>query len=422
MKNISIAALLFMLVLLPAHVYPADYVPGELIVRLGPEAGPGDLGALNRRFRADKVSLLRRLNAVVFRLGEYEDVLAAAEAYREHPDVKYAEPNFIAYAHAVFPDDPLFEDQWYLDRIGMPGVWTAYRGSPDIIVSVVDTGAESSHPDLAGRLVAGYNFVHDNLDTGDDNGHGTYIAGIIGAEADNGFGIAGINWDVSLMPVKSLDMFGAGAYSDVAAGIIFSADNGAAVINLSLGGKSPSFVLEEAVRYARDRGCVLVASTGNSNEGVVFYPAAYRGVIAVGASNEYDERASEEDWGAGSGSNYGPEIDLLAPGTAILSTFPGGGFAFGSGTSASAAVVSGVSAILLQANPDLRPGQVRWIINSTAENPGGEWDRFSGHGLLNAAAAVDASDIPPGPDMPDRWPFMKPPRDFFRWANPPVRH
>jgi thermitase len=414
------SAALFLIFVLPPCSSGAGYVPGEIVVGMNPGAEFEAVGALNRRFGAGRILRLHHLNAAVIRFGGDEDLQGVIDAYAGHPDVGYAEPNFTAQAQAVFPNDPYFDLQWHLERIGMPYVWNDYRGSPDVVVSVVDSGVESSHPDLAGMLAGGYNFVHDNPFPEDDNGHGTYIAGIIGAETNNGLGIAGVSWGVTLMPVKSLDNLGSGAYSDVAAGIVFSADNGAHVINLSLGGENRSFLLEEAVNYANRMGCVVVAATGNADEGAVFYPAAYRNVIAVGASNENDLRCGSEDWGPGSGSNYGPEIDLAAPGNNILSTFPGGGFASGSGTSAAAAVVSGAAAVLLSANPALIPGEIRWLMNSTAEVQEGGWNEYTGHGRFDAARAVDNIDLPPRPGLPGRWPFLKQPGEFFRWLNPPV--
>jgi thermitase len=422
MKIWKTAVLVFMVfLLLPLSiVYGRGYVPGEIIVRHIPGAEASVLGALKRRFGADRIIYLPPLEASIIKIDRGADVKRAAEACSVMSGVEYAEPNYIAEALAVFPDDAYFHLQWYLERIGMPEAWELYRGSPDVIVGVVDSGVESTHPDLAGKFTAGYNFVHDSGDTYDDNGHGTYIAGIIGAEANNGLGIAGINWHVRIMPIKSLDMFGAGAYSDVAAGIIFAADNGADVINLSLGGEQYSRLLEEAVNYARGKGCLLVAASGNTNSEKVFYPAAYKNVIAVAASNENDDRCGEEEWGPESGSNYGPEIEIAAPGNNILSTFIGGGFASGSGTSAAAAVVSGAAAVIIAADPALSPDEIRWIINSTADNHEDGWNSETGHGILYASRALDNLDLIPDLGLPRRWPFHKPPGEFFRWVNPPV--
>ncbi len=388
-------------------------VPGEIVVGLRQEAELNTLSGLNARFGAGKVSRIKALNAVVLRI-ETDEIDRVLDDYNKIVEVRYAEPNFIAFAQGVIPDDPYFDQQWYMDRINMPSAWTVSTGSAEIIVGVLDSGIRASHPELAGRVTEGYNFVHGNRDASDDNGHGTFIAGLIGARTNNGFGIAGINWDVSLMPVKVLDRFGAGAYSDVAAGMIFASDMGADVINLSLVGRNPSRLLEDAVNYASRAGSVIVASTGNSNRDSIYFPAAYRHVIAVGAANESDARCDESDWGPGSGSNYGPEIDLIAPGNNIISTSLTGGFAYGSGTSASTALVTGVAALLLSENTALLPGEIRWIINSSAYAPEDDWNPETGSGRLDAGRAFKVIALPLEPFPARRWPFFKPPGDFFR--------
>ncbi len=395
----------------PLFICEGAFIRGEIAVGVKPGA---DLSELNNRYGALESGTLESINARIIRFGPGYDAAEAAAAYAGHPDVLYAELNFTAEAQAVIPKVPYFDYQWYLRDIFMPGAWRHYRGSADIIVAVLDSGIESAHPELEERLVEGYNFIDGRVDAEDDNGHGTYIAGLIGARADNGLGIAGVNWDVRLMPVKVLDIFGVGAYSEVAAGIIFAAENGARVINLSLGGAEFSFLLQDAVNYAAGLGCVLVASTGNSDRREVFYPAAYENVIAVGAGNESGRRCSQEDWGPGAGSNYGPGIDLIAPGNNILSLYTGGGYAYFHGTSASAALVSGAAAVLLSAKNDMSAAELRLLVNSTAGDEGGAWDEETGYGGLNVEKAIAASGAPLAPDLPAGWFFLRPPGWFWR--------
>ena len=179
-----------------------------------------------------------------------------------------------------------------------------------MIIAVVDTGVALNHEDLVNKVVSGYDFVHDQIDAADDNGHGTLVASIAAADSNNSVGGTGVSWMSKIMPVKSFDSSGSGSYLTIAAGIRFAADHGARIINLSFGGASDSFILRDACHYAFERDCVLVAATGNDS-GDVLFPASYdEYCIAVGASDARDLIAS---W-----SNYGPQVDVVAPGVYIF--------------------------------------------------------------------------------------------------------
>jgi serine protease len=260
-----------------------------------------------------------------------------------------------------------------------------------------------THPDLAGNLVAGYDFVNDDADPMDDNGHGTHVAGIAAAVTDNGTGVAGVSWGAQIMPVKVLNAGAGGTFDDVAQGIIWAVDNGAQVINLSLGGTTNSPVLQSAIAYAYSQGVVVVAAAGNSNSAVL-YPAAYDPVIAVAASDASDNRAGF--------SNYGPEVDVTAPGVNINSTALGGGYENRSGTSMAAAFVTGEVALLLSINDGLTPDEVAYIVESTALDIGAPGvDDFTGHGLIQVDAALASVAPPPVVDNPTKEPAKeKPPK------------
>jgi subtilisin family serine protease len=226
----------------------------------------------------------------------------------------------------------------------------------------------------------------EDADVRDDYGHGTHVAGIAGAATNNGVGIAGIAWGAQVMPVKVLDQYGNGWYSDIAAGIIYAADNGASVINLSLGGESDSQTLRAAVDYARNRGAVVVAATGNTG-GAVLYPAAYEPVLAVAATDANDQRASF--------SNYGPQVDLSAPGEGIYSTWcrpdPVSSLCLGnyyftkSGTSMAVPHVAGVAALVRSRWPDLSASAVISTLLETAQDVDEVgFDPFTGWGRVNA--------------------------------------
>ena len=226
-----------------------------------------------------------------------------------------------------------------------------------------------------------------NANVTDDFGHGTHVAGIAAAATNNGIGIAGISWGARVMPVKVLDQYGNGWYSDIADGIVYAADNGAKIINLSLGGAAASQTLCQAAAYAQQKGALLVAAAGNAGAAVL-YPAACDGVLAVAATDRSDQRASF--------SNYGPEVDLAAPGVDIYSTWPWlDGYFTKSGTSMAAPHVSGVAALVWSRWPEWTNMAVSRRITETAVDvDAAGWDPYTGWGRLDAAAALAPSGDP----------------------------
>jgi subtilisin family serine protease len=247
------------------------------------------------------------------------------------------------------------------------------------------------HPEFAGRVVAGYDFVNDDDQPDDDMGHGTHVAGIIAAALDNGQGVAGVCPNCRLMPVKVLNENNVGTWSQLTQGILFAVDNGARVINMSLGATIPSETLATAVQYAQDHSVLVVAAAGNNSSDAPFYPAALDGVIAVGATTNTGERWSR--------SNYGSYIDLVAPGALIYSTYFDlnnlyHGYTYMSGTSMAAPFVSGVAGLLLSANPTLTTQELTDAMISSAENLGAAgWDADFGNGRVNAFNALKSPDV-----------------------------
>lgn len=310
-------------------------------------------------------------------------------------------------------DDPMAELQWGLEAIHAGQAWERTMGSPDVIVAVVDTGVDLSHPDLRNRLVGGFSFVNEvsgasgepgddtitpvaNEGPIDDNGHGTHVAGIIAAQADNGEGIAGVAPNCRIMPVKVLAFNTRGFDGDVAAGIVYAVDHGARIVNMSLGGEGGSRTLERAVQYANAHGVLVVSAMGNDAEDParnygtnLNYPAAYSGVLAVAAL--------DPQGGVASYSNRGRWVGVAAPGSGILSTTPtyevydplAPGYDRLSGTSMATPFVSGVAALVMSAQPHLSGSDVKRILQATARDilfPG--FDFSTGSGLVDAFAAV----------------------------------
>ena len=400
------------------------YVPGEIIVKFKPAATAEIIALLNGEFHT---SILYTSQAAGFRrlkIPADKTVDEMVTIYKACPYVEYAEANYIAYALMV-PNDPLYPRQWHLNNatyggIGAEYAWDVSTGS-QVIVAVLDTGIAYENyyepsaewprcyeqaPDLAHTLfVPGYDFVNKDEHPNDDSnpGHGTHIAGIIAQTTNNQAGTAGIAFNACLMPVKVLDSSGTGTYADVADGIIWATDQGAHVINLSLGGSQPSATLENAVVYAFSNGVTIVAAAGNDGASALCYPAAYGGyVIAVGATR-YDQSVTYY-------SNYGASLDLVAPGGDLGVDQNGDGFGDGilqqtyektgwdkvswgycfmEGTSMAAAQVSAVAALLIAEGVATTPTQVAQALGSTAEDKGpAGWDPKYGWGIVDANAAV----------------------------------
>ena len=323
------------------------------------------------------------------------DNATVTEALEAADAVATVEPNLIRRATKV-PNDPQTATQrQYLDGLGIQTAWDVAKPGAEVVVAVLDTGVDLDHPDLRANLVAGYNAINPAVSPQDDNGHGTLVAGIIGAATNNATGVAGVAWNARIMPVKVLDADGSGTDADIAEGIIWAASHGADVINLSLGGPGGSAAIDDAVlnalglnwegSYVGPNDSVIVAAAGNEASSGIHYPAAAPGVIAVSGTDHGGQFA----WF----SNHGAWIDIAAPGIDITSTrlAPGPAAAYGSetGTSFSSPIVAGVAALVRERHPSWRWDRVQWEVIRTAADrgPAGHDDAY-GFGLVNAAAAL----------------------------------
>jgi len=313
-------------------------------------------------------------------------------AYKWHP--MYSEPHYMYLTNdavnentdgSLPPNDLLFSTyQWNLPAIETQQGWQLSKGSKDVIIAVVDTGVQATHPDLQGKLLTGYNAITNGSTPDDDVGHGTHVAGIIGALVNNSEGVAGISWYNRILPVKALDNSGAGTTYSVAEGIIWAADNGAKVINLSLGNYADSQFLHDAIKYAYDRDIVLVSAAGNDNTERPGYPAAYPEVMAVAATNAYGEKASF--------SNYGDYIDVTAPGESIASTYPDNQYAALSGTSMASPHVAALAGLVRSLNPELSNTEVMKLMTDNAIDLGtpGQ-DKYYGWGQVDIYKTLQAA-------------------------------
>ncbi len=308
------------------------------------------------------------------------------EALRRHKDVEYAEPDYTAEAVGT-ANDPYFTQgsEWHLAKIQAPSAWDVTTGATNIVIAVVDSGVRASHPDLAGKVLAGgYDFVANDTDPTDENGHGTAVSGTIAPASNNLLGVAGVAWANPILPVRVLDANGSGSYSAISNGIIYAADHGARIINMSLGGTSSSRTLQDAVTYAWNKQCVLIAAAGNNGNDIALYPAACPNVVAVSATDSSDVRPT---W-----SNYGSYVDVSAPGVDILTLYGTDQYAAWSGTSFSSPVTSGVVALMASANPNLTNVQLVDLLLKNSDDIGAAgYDVYYGNGRVNASRAVAAA-------------------------------
>ncbi|HEX7975713.1 MAG TPA: S8 family peptidase [Anaerolineales bacterium] len=380
-----------------------QYLPGSLIVGYRQNSGLRVLALPQAARVSDQTGGLQQLNAVVIDVpvGQEEQV---RQELLQNPDVLYVERNGIVRAFAITPDDPFWDRQYGPQMIHMPDAWEALASmtTSPVTLAIIDSGLDTSHPDFAGRLVPGYDFVEKDNTPQDACGHGTHVAGIAAATGNNGIGIAGINWTARIMPVRVLDENCGGSFANLANGILYAVDHGANVINLSLGSLSASNLVESAVFQAYSRGVTIVAAAGNQQNGnglpIIAYPAAYPWALAVGAVGKDRQRAGF--------SNYASEQDqrlVMAPGVDILSIIPGGNYQYMDGTSMATAHVSGAAALLAGLSQFNTPDKLFQAIYKTADSsigPRAGWDNETGYGLVQIDLALNFSQFEPPPPLP----------------------
>jgi len=323
-----------------------------------------------------------QLDSVVVSVTQ-DEADALEQSLSTNSDVLYIEPDSEIVSLDLLPNDPEVANQTYLDNINAFSGWNLNTGLSSTVIAIIDTGVDLDHPDLVGKLLQGIDLVDNTYNPQDDNGHGTQVAGIAAAESNNDLGIAGIDWNAMILPVKVLNSAGSGTYATAAEGIIWAVDHGSNIINLSFGGtkKDGSSVLQDAVNYAAAHNVLVVAASGNNSSDQILYPAAFNSVLAVGATDDQDQYATF--------SNYGPELGVSAPGVNIYSTALGGNYTIGSGTSFSAPQVSGLAAILCGIIPSCPIDQVKAaIINSSLDLGTPGWDPYYGSGLIQMDAAI----------------------------------
>ncbi|MBN2591231.1 MAG: S8 family serine peptidase [Sedimentisphaerales bacterium] len=339
---------------------------------------------------ATKESDLGRIFTIELDLQSGQTFEKALEAYKNNPDIEYAEPDYYVTIDST-PNDPVYYAQWSLSKIEAAKAWDIYTGNRNTIVAVIDTGVDYNHPDLLNNMwvnkaelngtegvdddkngyiddIHGYNFIYRNSDPIDDYGHGTHCAGVIAAEGNNNRDISGICWNASIMALKFIGSLGNGSVSDAVLAHYYAVEAGADVISNSWSLSEDSQALRDVINYANSQGVIVVAAAGNYNSSTVRYPAAFENVISVAATNTIDSR-----WYY---SSYGNWVDIAAPGMNILSLLANGTITgtpyndyitYLSGTSTACPHIAGACALLLSANPYLTPSQVENILTRTTD-------------------------------------------------------
>ena len=406
------------------------HTPGELIVRLHSDASAVELNRLSQQLGAVSVSPIfspatpagqhpHLRNIYLIRFPAAWALEPFQRRYARHPAIAAVELNRLSQPCAeTAPNDPSYGEQWNLRLINMPEAWGITQGNPHVTVAVVDSGIATRHTEFRSQLwqnsseipnngidddrngyvddINGWDFsdaptlpgsgdwtVRDN-EPEDETGHGTHVSGIIAAEANNGVGIAGIAWKCRLMPLRAGFKYGGGEYlqnDDLAAAIVYAADNSAQVINMSWGDTVNAFIIKDALAYAYARGCVLVSAAGNSGTRGSYYPAALKTVISVAGLGPEKQLYSD--------SNFGATVDIAAPGEEILSTDINGGYQNRSGTSMAAAHVSGIAGLVIAANPTYTNTDIQETLIATADLL--FINALVGAGSLDAHAALTAS-------------------------------
>ncbi|MEW6103097.1 MAG: S8 family serine peptidase [bacterium] len=380
-----------------------NFVPQEVLVKVKPKRAISVIPSLGKSFRIlsykrafEKIEDERFASVYKLKFPKDVDIFKVIEAYKKDLNVEYAEPNYIVKA-LFTPNDPYFGMQWGLDKIKANNGWDITMGTTGVIIAIIDTGIDLDHPDLYStstpfsvadpKIIKGYDYVNNDLEPDDDNGHGSHVAGIASALTNNEIGGAGVAGDCKVLAIKVLNKDGYGEVADVAYAILEASRHpGIKVINLSLGGSDFSQVAEDACDEARNKGILVVAAAGNENSTSKSYPAGYDSVMAVAATDLADKKTSF--------SNYGDWVDICAPGEQIFSTINEGKYANYDGTSMASPFVAGLAGLLFSHFQGFSAEKIREIIEKTADSV---TQSGLGAGRINVQRALEqgGANFPP---------------------------
>jgi thermitase len=359
-----------------AQVTPL-FVPGRVLVGFHPDVSLSRVEAILTAAGARSAGQIAPIHVHLVQLTPGANEAAAARALARRPEVAFAELDRIVPA-AVVPNDADYSSEWHLAKISAPTAWNSTTGSSSVTIAVIDTGVDGSHPDLAPKMVPGWNFYDNNADTSDVYNHGTPVAGAAAACSNNRIGVASVAWGCQIMPIRVTDAQASATYSAIATGITYAADHGARVANASFDAAT-SWTVAAAAQYLQSKDGVLTLSAGN--DGVFDGSPSNPYALVVSATDSHDAVAA---W-----SNTGTIVHVSAPGEGIETTLRGGKYGLGTGTSFAAPIVAGVAALVISVNPALTGRQVQNIVEQSADDLGPTgWDPGYGWGRVNAARAV----------------------------------
>lgn len=442
MKNnfskVSALAATMMLAVTANASFTTQSVPGEFVVKLKPGMMRASTQALSQQLKGFVTQKISGQNIVVVKKAVFETNDSAIKALNENPMVEIAEPNYI-YKINKAPTDPLYVQTWGLanvgqadpkNQVGVAGIdinaeraWEIQTGTREKIIAVIDTGIDYTHPDLVDNMwvnesekngkagvdddnngvvddVYGYNAITGTGNAKDDQGHGSHCAGTIGARANNGIGVAGVNWNVRMMAVKFLDAGGSGSLADAIKAIDYATKMGAHVMSNSWGGGGFSQTLMDAIKRSNEAGAIFIAAAGNeynNNDNSPTYPSTYQveNVMSVAA---IDNRGAKADF-----SNYGKKtVHLGAPGVNVMST-TGGSYKSFSGTSMATPHVAGVAALLWANEPNLTAAQVKERLIATVRPLASMKGKTRTGGMVDAYGALTNTQAPPDANDPSNW-------------------
>jgi thermitase len=351
----------------------APVAPGRLLVKARPGHSVADAV---RPYSGKEDGGIDELGISFVKVPEHA-LVHALQGLQHNPNIEFAEEDAIIAPEAI-ANDPYFASAWHLPKISATTAWDASTGT-GVIIAILDTGVDGTHPDLAPKMIPGWNVYSGNSDTSDVHGHGTGVAGTAAAASNNSLGVTGVALNTKIMPIRISDPTGYATWSATAQAITWAANNGARVANISFSGMQGSSTINSAAQYMQSKGGVVVTAAGNSSTFDSTADNPY--LINVSATDQNDLLTSF--------SNTGNNIDLSAPGISIWSTTRGGGYGAWSGTSLAAPVVSGTAALVIAAQPTLTAAQILDVLKKSADDLGATgWDSSFGKGRVNAANAV----------------------------------
>jgi subtilisin family serine protease len=357
-------------------------IAGQLLVKPGPEADSRAFAAALERAGARQIGVVPQLGVRIVEVPVVNRG-AALSSLRSQATVAFAEPNGLTPPAEVVPNDALWVNQWSQPKVHADRAWNVTTGSPAVKIAILDSGVDPAQPDLADALLSGRDFYNDDLDPSDDNGHGTQVAGVAAGRSGNGVGVAGYCGRCSIIPVKIAGSNGYASFSAMASGIVWAADEGARVINLSFAGSSGSATVRDAIAYAHSHGALVTASAGNYGTSSPTYPAAYPGVLAVASTNGSDSLESY--------SSYGSWVQLAAPGCNYGTWHTSSSSLFGNfcGTSSAAPAVAGIAALAFSYAPAATKAEIEGALESSAVRVG-DFVRFGRADAWATLAALGA--------------------------------